>query len=282
MKPIPVSFHVGPLVVHTYGIGLALTFWFALRYFERRLRDNGYPWEWLNGAFLWIIGASIVGARAVHVAAHMSYYSAYPGQILAVWNGGLSSYGGLLGGIPTGLWLVRRRCPELDLIRALDLVSPVLMAAWAVGRLLGPQLMFAGGGHPTHSWIGMYYAGQVGKRLPVPLFQSAESFGVFLCLLLIERWQVRRGGPVGLVLASMAVLWDIPRFTDEYFWLATPKLWNPVEVATIPIIAAGIVAVVLLLHFDGRRRTLEGGGNHGRGRGLGIASSPPAPAGKPG
>ena len=29
MKPVPVAFHVGPLEVHTYGIGLALTFWFA-------------------------------------------------------------------------------------------------------------------------------------------------------------------------------------------------------------------------------------------------------------
>ena len=33
MKPVPVAFHVGPLEVHTYGIGLALTFWFAYSYF---------------------------------------------------------------------------------------------------------------------------------------------------------------------------------------------------------------------------------------------------------
>ncbi|MDA8391509.1 MAG: hypothetical protein M0Z87_01675, partial [Actinomycetota bacterium] len=125
----------------------------------------------------------------------------------------------------------------------------------------------------------MYYAGQVGKRLPVPLFQSAESFGVFLCLLVVERWQVRRGGPTGLVLASMAVLWDIPRFTDEYFWLATPKLWNPVEVATIPIIAAGLVAVALLLHSDRKRRRAAVGGPVPTNEAV-PGSSPPAPAGR--
>ena len=48
MKPIPVAFHIGPLEVHTYGIGLAITFWFAFRYFERRLRrtatrPTGWP-----------------------------------------------------------------------------------------------------------------------------------------------------------------------------------------------------------------------------------------------
>lgn len=268
MKPIPVSFHVGPLVLHTYGIGLAITFWFSLRYFERRLRENGYGWEWLGTSFLWIIGASIVGARLVHVVAHTGFYAAHPGQIPAVWNGGLSSYGGLIGGLPTGLWLAHKRCPELGFWRALDLVSPVLMAGWALGRLLGPQLMVAGGGHRTDSWIGMYYAGQVGKRLPVPLFQSAESFGVFLCLLVIERAVVRHGGPRGFVFVSMAVLWDITRFFDEYFWLATPRLWNPVEVGSLAICVVGSVAwVALLLHWGRRpggfRAPQEAGGDSG-------------------
>ncbi|MGH9102274.1 MAG: prolipoprotein diacylglyceryl transferase [Acidimicrobiales bacterium] len=259
MRPIPVSFHVGPLVVHTYGIGLALTFWFALRYFERRLRDNGYPSEWLNGAFLWIIGAAIVGARVVHVLSMFHYYAANPGQIVAIWNGGLSSYGGLLGGIPTGLWLAHRRCPQLPLWQAMDLLAPVLMASWAIGRLLGPQLMISGGGHPTHSWIGMYYAGEVGKRLPVPLFQAAESFGVWVCLVTIERWKVSHGGPVGLLLASMATLWDVTRFFDQYLWLATPKLWDQVEVASIVLAAGGLVAGFLLLRRHLRRqRAAEG------------------------
>ena len=43
MKPIPVVFHIGPLQVHTYGIGLALTFWFAFGYFERRLQQERLP-----------------------------------------------------------------------------------------------------------------------------------------------------------------------------------------------------------------------------------------------
>ena len=64
MKPIPVSFNIWKLKIHTYGIGLAITFWFAFRYFERRLRKCGYPWQWLAGAFVWIIVAAIVGARS--------------------------------------------------------------------------------------------------------------------------------------------------------------------------------------------------------------------------
>ena len=141
MKPIPVAFHLGPLpiVIHTYGIGLAVTFWFAYRYFERRLRSNGYPTDWFTGVFIWIVVASIVGARLLHVLSNLSTYKANPGQIIQVWHGGLSSFGGLLGGVPTGLILARRRCPQLSVMRALDIVSPVLMAAWGVGACSGPS-----------------------------------------------------------------------------------------------------------------------------------------------
>ena len=201
MRPIPVAFHVWFLEVHTYGIGLALTFWFGLRYTERRLRRAGYPWQWVTGMFVWVIVAAIVGARALHVVSNLSYYSHHPGQVFAIWQGGLSSFGGLLFAVPVAIVSTRRRCPELPSLRFADLMAPVLMACWGIGRLLGPQLMVAGGGHPTDQWFGMYYAGQVGKRLPVPIFQAIEDFAIFGILLLVERWLRSalpgRGPPAG-------------------------------------------------------------------------------------
>ena len=71
MRPIPVEFHIGPLQVHTYGIGLALTFWFGFTYFERRLRHNGYRTDWFVPVFLWIILSAVVGARAMHVLSNL-------------------------------------------------------------------------------------------------------------------------------------------------------------------------------------------------------------------
>jgi phosphatidylglycerol:prolipoprotein diacylglycerol transferase len=188
MRPIPVAFHIWFIEVHTYGIGLAVTFWFALRYFERRVRNAGYPWEWITGMFLWVIVAAIVGARIMSVVPNWSQYSSDPLQVFAIWQGGLSSFGGLILAVPVGIVSARRRCPSISTLRLLDLVAPVLMAAWGIGRLLGPQLMVNGGGHATHQWFGMYYAGEVGKRLPVPIFQAAMDLTIFGILLLIERW----------------------------------------------------------------------------------------------
>lgn len=248
MKPIPIVFHLGPLQIHTYGVGLALTFWFAYVYFVRRSESQGEPTEWVASAFLWIVVASIVGARVVSVVANLHYYAHNPGDILAVWHGGLSSFGGLAFAIPTGLYLAHRRCPDLHLARGLDLVAPVLMAAWGVGRLLGPQLMIRGGGHPTHAWYGMAYAGQVGDRIPVPLFQSAESFGVCLVLLAIERRVKDR--PPGFLFAGLAAFWGVTRFVDEYFWLAVPRLWDAVEAFSLLLSAVGfgVMAIMWLRH----------------------------------
>jgi phosphatidylglycerol---prolipoprotein diacylglyceryl transferase len=258
MKPIPVAFHIGPLQVHTYGIGLALTFWFGFVYFERRLRKKGYPTDWFVPVFLWVILAAVVGARAMHVLSNLSYYTERPGDILAVWEGGLSSFGGLLLAVPVGIVLTRRRCPELALGRALDLVAPVLLACWALGRLLGPQLMVAGGGHPTNQWFGMYYSGQPGRRLPVPIFQALEDFTVYLILIAIERrldrWPnrtPRKGYPSGIVIGTAMVLWGIERSLDEHLWLGEDgRLGSDlVQLAGVLLVIGG---AIILLRTRGR------------------------------
>ena len=278
MRPIPVAFHVWFLEVHTYGIGLALTFWFGLRYTERRLRRAGYPWQWVTGMFVWVIIAAIVGARALHVISNLSFYSHHPGQMLAVWQGGLSSFGGLLFAVPVAIVSTRRRCPQLPTLRFADLMAPVLMACWGIGRLLGPQLMVAGGGHPTNQWFGMYYAGQVGKRLPVPIFQSIEDFTIFGILLLVERWlrlsapvaaAAEEGGepgsvllpPSGIVLGVGMVLWGVERFLDEHLWLGEDGHLGSllVQGAGIALAVAGAILLISRIGPLQRWRRGEGG-----------------------
>jgi phosphatidylglycerol:prolipoprotein diacylglycerol transferase len=253
MRPIPTSFHIGPLEIHTYGIGLAITFWFAYRYFERRLEVRGYRTDWVPAMFLWVIGAAIVGARAMHVLSDLGYYGQHPGQIVAIWQGGLSSFGGLILAVPTAIVVVRRRCPELGVLQGLDIVMPVLLAAWALGRLLGPQLMVGGGGHPTQQWFGMYYDGQVGRRLPVPLFQAAEDFTVYLILIFTERrldrgpeGRSRVGHPAGIVTAVGMILWGIERTLDERLWLGEDGHLGSllVQLAGVGLVIGGVILLV--------------------------------------
>jgi phosphatidylglycerol:prolipoprotein diacylglycerol transferase len=268
MRPIPVAFHIWFLEVHTYGIGLALTFWFGLRYTERRLRTRGYPTQWVTGMFVWVVVAAIVGARAMHVLSHLSFYTAHPSQVFAIWQGGLSSFGGLIAAVPVAIISSRRRCPQLPTLRFADLMAPVLMACWGMGRLLGPQLMVNGGGHPTRQWFGMYYAGSNPnqKLLPVPVFQAMEDFAIFGILLLVERWLRMRAPtvasdgsvltpeaaplpPAGIVLGVGMVLWGIERSVDERLWLGEDGHLGSllVQIAGISLSVAGLVLVATRL-----------------------------------
>jgi len=252
VKPIPVVFHLGPLALHTYGAGLAVTFWFAYRYLARRLRAHGLDDQWLGPVAFWVVIAALVGARVVHVVATWPMYAADPAQIPQVWQGGLSSFGGLLFGVPTGFWLAHRRAPTLPAVQLADLVAPVLLAAWALGRLLGPQLMVAGGGHPTNQWFGMYYADQVGKRLPVPVFQSAMTFAILLIVWQVEKFAGRYKAPPGLVIAVAAALWGTGRFFEERLWLSYPGASGAVAVQVAGLVfalAGTATAAGLVLHW---------------------------------
>lgn len=269
MHPVPTSFHLGPLEIHTYGIGLAITFWFGYRYFEHRLKQRGFPVEWVGTMFVWVIVSAIVGARAMHVLSDLGYYSAHPAQILAVWQGGLSSFGGLIAAVPVAIVIVKKRCPELGVVEGLDIVAPVLMIAWAVGRLLGPQLMVRGGGHPTNQWFGMYYDGQDGKRLPVPIFQALEDGFVYVVLILTEkkldRWPdgtPRIGHPAGVITGIAMILWGIERTLDEHLWLGEAGALGSqlVQLAGIALVLGGAWLLVVSL-----RRWSSWRQNHGPG-----------------
>ena len=144
MKPIPVVFHIGPLQVHTYGIGLALTFWFGYRYFAKRLRDHGYPDAWMGRAFVWIVIMSIVGARAVSVIANLKGPQGYahnPGDIFAIWHGGLVYYGSLIGATISGIIYIRWK--KMPFWKTADVLAPVAAARPAPLNALASSIAFA-------------------------------------------------------------------------------------------------------------------------------------------
>ena len=88
---------LGPFTVRWYGLMFAIGFWLGYNILGRIYRHEGAPEKWLGILLLWVVGATIVGARLGHVFFYeWSYYSAHPADILKVWEGGLASHGGTL------------------------------------------------------------------------------------------------------------------------------------------------------------------------------------------
>jgi len=240
----PTSFHLGPLVFHLYGFGLAIAAYVAYVYSQRRLRAARFaiePYAKYAGA---LVVSGLIGARAANIATNWNYYAGHPARWIAVWQGGLASFGGIAFALPVGLYLQRRWWPGTSLARFTDALIPALIAGWALGRVLGPQFMVGGGGHLTHQWFGIHYAGQVGKRVPVPLIQGFEDGLLWGALVLIERrWTTRVAGSItGIAM----IVWGVVRAWDERWLLGQHSHSGSVGVQLAGLVLTLAGALVLV------------------------------------
>jgi prolipoprotein diacylglyceryltransferase len=246
----PTSFHVGPLLFHTYGFGLAIAAYVAYVYSRHRLREKGIALELFARFTFWIIVSGLIGARAANIATNWSYYDGHPGRWIAVWQGGLASFGGNALAVLVGVILQRRWWPDTKLALFTDALVPALIAGWALGRFLGPQFMVDGGGHLTHQWFGLHYHGQVGKRVPVPLIQGCEDGLLWLVLITLERTRLKN--VTGFITALGMIVWGIVRSTDERLLLGQESHSGSVgvQLAGLALAVAGVIT--LIVHWPRR------------------------------
>lgn len=239
-----VEFHLGPLVFHLYGFGLAIACYVAYRYARRRLRRANFDVGPFTKFTVALIASGLIGARIAHIATNWGYYSGHPVRWIELWQGGLASFGGIALALPVGLWLQHRWWPGTSVARFSDALVPALIAGWALGRVLGPQFMVDGGGHLTHQWFGLPYSGQVGKRVPVPLIQGAEDVLLWLALLGLQR----RGAAkrAGVITGVAMVAWGLVRALDERLLLGQASHSGSIGVqgAGVALALGGVIVIV--------------------------------------
>lgn len=259
MSGFPTSFHLGPLLFHTYGFGLALAAFVAYVYSRHRLREKGISEEPFARFTFWLIVGGLIGARAANIATNWSYYHGHPGRWIAVWQGGLASFGGIALAVVVGVVLQRRWWPETKLALFTDALVPALIAGWALGRFLGPQFMVDGGGHLTHQWFGLHYHGQVGKRVPVPLIQGCEDGLLWLVLISLERTRLKN--VTGFITAIGMIVWGLVRSTDERLLLGQQSHSGSigVQLAGLALAAAGVTTLIVHWPKPSRSRTAGDG-----------------------
>ncbi len=139
----PIILNLGPFQVTWYGLlivtGAVIAAWIATKEASRRGEDPEHVWNVLT----WCLIFGIIGARLYHVFstptgnfAGWSYYRENPIEIIKFWNGGfrgLGIFGGVLGGVLAIVIYTWRA--KLNLLRWLDIPSPGVLVAQAIGRL---------------------------------------------------------------------------------------------------------------------------------------------------
>jgi phosphatidylglycerol:prolipoprotein diacylglycerol transferase len=87
--------------------------------------------ETLN-LIVWTVMGSVVVARLYYVIFNLDFYLANLREIPAIWHGGLAIHGGLLGGVLTAWFFLKRK--DVPYWRMADAVAPTLILGQAFGR----------------------------------------------------------------------------------------------------------------------------------------------------
>lgn len=129
----PIAISVGPLTIRWYGIIIVLGIIAGFCYAIYRGKLCGVTLDDMLDYVLVALPLGIVCARLYYVIfdSHGSYSSFY--DVIAVWEGGLAIYGGIIGGF-LGMLFVSRRKKNISFFRVLDCFAPGVMIGQIFGR----------------------------------------------------------------------------------------------------------------------------------------------------
>ncbi|MEK9804187.1 MAG: prolipoprotein diacylglyceryl transferase [Curvibacter sp.] len=220
----PVALRLGPLAIHWYGItylvAFGLFYWLALQ----RLRHEPYASAQGDAAwsrrdvedvlFYGVIGVVIGGRLGYCLFYKPAYYLSHPLEIFAVWQGGMSFHGGMLGVIVAMFWFARAR--RKHWLAVADFVAPCVptgLAAGRIGNFINGEL-WGRAADPSLPWAMVFRGGGDAPRHPSQLYQFLFEGLLLFALLWLYARRPRRTGQVG---AAFLAGYGLLRFIAEYF-----------------------------------------------------------------
>jgi phosphatidylglycerol:prolipoprotein diacylglycerol transferase len=130
----PTLFHIGPVPIHGYGLMLAVGFLTAMYLAQRDSKYFDIPEKKLADLFPWIILAGAGGARLFHVVVERpAFFWEHPLDIFKLWDGGVTFYGGLMGGVLVVYIFSRRN--KIPFIKIGDFLITYVALGQVFGRL---------------------------------------------------------------------------------------------------------------------------------------------------
>jgi phosphatidylglycerol---prolipoprotein diacylglyceryl transferase len=206
----PVLFRLGEFEVTSFGVMVAVGALVGLWLFRRELRWSGLS-ESVTDAALWGVLGGLAGAKLLWTIENAGQE---PLSDLLFARGGLSWYGGLVGGVGTGIALIlAKRHP---LVPTLAAATPALAVGHLIGRI-GCFLVGDDYGRPTAlPWGVAFPQGLPPTTVPVHPTQLYEAAFLGWLAWMLVRWRRRRGVPDHVVLGRYLLLAGAGRFAIEF------------------------------------------------------------------
>ncbi|USS84958.1 prolipoprotein diacylglyceryl transferase [Fructilactobacillus myrtifloralis] len=151
----PIALQFGPLTVRWYGLIIASAVLIAVGLAMREVRRQGLNEDVVYNLILGAIPVAIVSARLYYVVFRWDYYAKHPGEIIAIWDGGIAIYGALLGAGLFIWWFCRRH--GLSLWQVFDIAAPTVIMAQGIGRWGNFMNQEAYGAVTTHHFLAQLH-----------------------------------------------------------------------------------------------------------------------------
>ncbi len=150
----PELLQFGPIHLRSYGLLMAMAFVVGTFLGLREARRVGLDEDKVVNVILVTLIASVLGARMLYVLEHLPEFRREWTSALALWQGGLTLYGGIAAGTFAGLVAAKRM--KLPVWITADALTPAL----ALGTMFGRIGCFLNGccyGHPTSQAWGVVF-----------------------------------------------------------------------------------------------------------------------------
>lgn len=252
--PDPIALTMGPLKLHWYGLMYLLAFIQFLFLGHIRLKQKhialmGWKKKDLEDILFYGVFGVIIGGRLGEVFFYYpSYYFSNPSDIVAIWKGGMSFHGGLLGVLVTMyLWSYKH---NRDLMDTMDFITPMIPLGYAAGRFgnfINAELpgRIASSSLP---WSIIWPNIDELPRHPSPIYQMLVDGILLFIIIWIFSSRIR---PRMAVSGMFSILYGCARFFTECFRMPDYNIiFNNVTISagqmlSIPMILLGFILLKL-------------------------------------
>ena len=216
----PVLLSIGPFEIRYYGLFFVVGFiiaYFLLNYLVKR-KEIDLTKDDIADLLLYVIVGVVLGARIFYVFIYnLPFYLSNPLQIIAVWNGGLSFHGGIIGAAIAAFYFTKRK--NIDFYTIADIAVITVALGLALGRLGN----FTNGelyGRITDVPWSFKFQDAEGFRHPSQIYASFKNLLIFFTLWVIKDKKL----PKGFMFWLFVIMYSIFRFTVEFFRQPDPQL----------------------------------------------------------
>lgn len=254
MKTYIDLFSIEGIHFRIYGLMFVISYFLIYFWLKRReswISEHAERWIDAMDVMLYAAVGMIIGARLMHVMASgiesgFGPYLSQPLEIIAVWHGGLSYHGGLLGGL-LGLYIYAKKV-GLNVLLLTDRIVVIL----PLGSILVKFSNFLAGdllGRPHGGFLSIKYNFDNISRYPAQLF---EAFGNLLVFGLLF-WLTKRKYKKGRLTLIYVVLALLVRFIVDFYREPT-RLYSGLTLAQwLSLVVCAFVVLNLLCNNHHRR-----------------------------